>query len=278
MYGSAADMSKLGRAILNSTLLKPSLTRRWLKPVSFTSDFVAAVGIPWGLRRLRLPGDNPHRTVTAFTKAGGVGDYSAFLSLLPEWNIGITVMAAGSNTGGYGFTLADSFGAIMLPAFVAAAREEALAVYGGTYSVADSSTLNSSLTVTADPNRPGLGLGYWVSNSTNMLPVSLVLQSGQLDAITKNSSIPSVRLYYSGLETIKPNGNIEQSWKAVFEDISFPSNQGYGFSTDCGNWITYTGVTYTGLPLDTFIFEMTPDRKVVSVRNLALMSTLKKVS
>lgn len=54
MYTSAGDLSSLGRAILRSTLLKPAMTRRWLKPTSFSSDPMAAVGIPWGIRRIQL--------------------------------------------------------------------------------------------------------------------------------------------------------------------------------------------------------------------------------
>jgi hypothetical protein len=54
MYTSSGDLSSLGRAILRSTLLKPAMTRRWLKPVSFSSDPKAAVGMPWGIRRIEL--------------------------------------------------------------------------------------------------------------------------------------------------------------------------------------------------------------------------------
>jgi len=54
MFTSSTDLSNLGRAILRSTLLKPAMTRRWMKPFSFTSDPKAMVGMPWGVRRLEL--------------------------------------------------------------------------------------------------------------------------------------------------------------------------------------------------------------------------------
>lgn len=54
MYTSAGDMSTLGRAILRSTLLKPAVTRRWLKPSVFTSDPKSTVGMPWGIRQLDI--------------------------------------------------------------------------------------------------------------------------------------------------------------------------------------------------------------------------------
>lgn len=54
MYTSAGDMSSLGRAIIQSTLLQPAVTRRWLKPSVFTSDPKSAVGMPWGIRQLDI--------------------------------------------------------------------------------------------------------------------------------------------------------------------------------------------------------------------------------
>lgn len=54
MYTSAGDMSSLGRAIMRSTLLKPAVTRRWLKPSVFTSDPKSLVGMPWGIRQLDI--------------------------------------------------------------------------------------------------------------------------------------------------------------------------------------------------------------------------------
>jgi CubicO group peptidase (beta-lactamase class C family) len=37
-YSSINDMKKIGKAILNSTILTPALTRRWMKPHSFTAQ------------------------------------------------------------------------------------------------------------------------------------------------------------------------------------------------------------------------------------------------
>ncbi|KAK7988481.1 Pirin-like protein [Apiospora arundinis] len=264
MYASTGDLTTLGRAIMGSTVLKPLLTRRWLKPVTYSSDNVAAVGMPWGLRRLRLSRDNPHRTVTAFTKAGGVGDYSSLLTILPEFDLGITSMA-------------DYIGAVVLPAYDAATRDDANSRYGGRY-VADPAVypnLQSSIEFTTDPAKPGLGVGTWVSNGTDMIPVAQSLQSGMAvpsDPNGGNATMASVRLYYTGLQS-----GTREAFKAVFEGQGAPDNPGTGFSTDCGTWIDYTGVTYAGMPLDEFIFESDSSGKVLSVKNLALNVTLQKV-
>ncbi|KAK3328771.1 beta-lactamase/transpeptidase-like protein [Apodospora peruviana] len=289
MFASAGDLSTLGRAIMNSTLLKPSMTRRWLKPISFSSDQVAAVGAPWGLRRIHINDNHPHRTVTAFTKAGGVGDYSAFLSLLPDFGLGLTIMTAGQAPTGAIFGFADYIASTIIPAYDAASREAADALYGGTYSYkhlnpATNRTMNSSLHLNTEQDKPGLGVGTWFSNSSNMIPVALALQSGLTVAsdpaagANKTTAEASVRLYYTGLETKLPNGRIKQSFKAVFENVGGDPNPGKWYSTDCGVWIDYTGVTYAGQPLDEFIFEL--DDKtgtVVSVHNLALNATLEKI-
>ncbi|KAK6842737.1 beta-lactamase family protein [Apiospora arundinis] len=277
MYASTGDLTTLGRAIMGSTVLKPLLTRRWLKPVTYSSDNVAAVGMPWGLRRLRLSRDNPHRTVTAFTKAGGVGDYSSLLTILPEFDLGITVMVAGPSTAGGIWSMADYIGAVVLPAYDAATRDDANSRYGGRY-VADPAVypnLQSSIEFTTDPAKPGLGVGTWVSNGTDMIPVAQSLQSGMAvpsDPNGGNATMASVRLYYTGLQS-----GTREAFKAVFEGQGAPDNPGTGFSTDCGTWIDYTGVTYAGMPLDEFIFESDSSGKVLSVKNLALNVTLQKV-
>lgn len=58
MFTSAGDMSSLGRAIMRSTLLKPAVTRRWLKPFAFTSDHKSLVGMPWGVRQINISQGN----------------------------------------------------------------------------------------------------------------------------------------------------------------------------------------------------------------------------
>ncbi|KAK8055214.1 beta-lactamase/transpeptidase-like protein [Apiospora rasikravindrae] len=277
MFASTGDLTALGRAVLGSTVLKPLMTRRWLKPVTYSSDNVAAVGMPWGLRRLRLSSTNPHRTVTAFTKAGGVGDYSSLLTILPEFDLGITVMVAGPKTAGGIWTMADYIGAVVLPAYDAATRDDANSRYAGQY-VADRAVypnLTSSIEVTTDPAKPGLGVSSWTSNGTDMVLVAQSLQSGMSvpsDPGAGNSSTPAVRLYYTGLRS-----GPREAFKAVFEAQGGPDNPGTGFSTDCGTWIDYTGVTYAGMPLDEFIFESDEAGRVLSVKNLALNVTLQKV-
>jgi hypothetical protein len=275
MYASASDISSLGRAILSSTLIKSSLTRRWLNPVTFASDFLASVGAPWGVRRIQLDKERqPHRTLSVFTKAGTFRYYTAFITLLRDYNLGFTIMMAGrpALTNFYG---ADLIGASLIPAYGAVARDEADKLYGGRYVSRDmknGTITNSSLTISTDPAKPGLGIGPWVSNGTDMVDMAIRLQAGSQQSAVK----PEVRLYYTQLESKTSNGGKRQSWKAVFEDTGGPAAGQQLWSTDCGSWVGVTGITYGSMPLDEFIFNFDAAGKVVSVENLALRITLYK--
>ena len=276
MYSSANDLSTLGRAILSSKLIKPSLTRRWLNPITFSADFLASIGAPWGIRRIQLAKDTqPHRTLSVFTKAGTFRKYTAFSTLLRDFNLGFTIMMAGSPAIS-NFFGADLLGASLIPAYDAVARDEADKKYSGTYVAPAASTNgtlgNSSLTISTDPNKPGLGVGPWTSNGTDMVEAAIKLQGGSDQTPRKAET----RLYYTQLDKKATDGSIRQAWKAVFEDTGGPAAGQQLWSTDCGAWVGITGITYGSLPLDEFIFNIDSSGKVVSVENLALRTTYYK--
>jgi hypothetical protein len=87
---------------------------------------------------------------------------------------------------------------------------------------------------------------------------------------------PSIRLYPTGLETVRADGSRKVSFKAVFEDLNLPARTGAMFSTDCGTWVSFTGVTYGTLPLDQFVFEVDARGSVVSIESPALRSVMKR--
>jgi hypothetical protein len=277
MYASTNDISTLGRAILSSQLIKPALTRRWLNPVVFSSDVAASVGSPWGVRRIQLDKVfQPHRTLTVFTKAGTFRKYRAFITLLKEFNLGFTIMMAGEGPL-TNFGVADLMGAALIPAYATAARDEADQLFSGVYLSADlgpdGTVLNSSIVITTDPMKPGLGIVSWISNGTDMITSSIQIQSGSIMPPIKAEA----RLYYTQLDTRTAAGVRRQSWKAVFEDTGYPSPFPGMFSTTCGAWVSVTGITYGSLPLDEFIFSFDSSGRVRSITNLALRSTLYKV-
>ncbi len=90
-HQSVRDLSLVGRAILNSTLLPRNSTGAWLKPVSHTASLHGSLGFPWEIVRLDLPvveHSNQTRTVDLYTKAGGIGAYGALLALSPDHDLG----------------------------------------------------------------------------------------------------------------------------------------------------------------------------------------------
>jgi hypothetical protein len=273
MFASARDMTKVGLAILRSTLMKASTTRRWLKPVSYTADMMAGVSSPWGTRRIHIPGPNPHRSITAFTKAGRTKYHLAVASMLPDWGLGFTVLGAGNFSGNIGFEFLDYIGSVLIPGYDTAARSQANATYGGLY--VSTTDEDSWLSIRTDPDKPGMGIGQWLSNGTNMVVVGLQLSAGVWDPPIQ----AAVRLYYTGREVVEADGSKRQAFKAMFEDEGYPNrDQPKPFSTDCGIWLSQTGVTYGALPLDEFIFHLDPNGRVTGVENIALRAFLEKVA
>ncbi|KAL7629769.1 hypothetical protein AAE478_001292 [Parahypoxylon ruwenzoriense] len=266
MYASASDLSALGRAILSNKLLSPVTTRRWLKPFAFSADPRAMVGMPWGARRINL--EDTYRYTTAFNKAGNIGDYSALLAVLPDFDIGISILLAGELPGNAAFGLADIIGEPLLPAIEEAARAEAGAIYNGHY-VSPDKSINSSMTITTD-KLPGLSISQWFSNGTDFAWISTVLQN-QYYPVT-----PRIRLYPSGLEGPGADGGKRIVFKAMFEDADAPRGDNKMFSTECGTWVSIESVIYGSAAMDELIFNLDSSGKVVSITSPSLRVTLNK--
>ncbi|KAI0101490.1 beta-lactamase/transpeptidase-like protein [Nemania sp. FL0031] len=268
IYTSVGDLSEVGRAILDYRLLDPITTRRWLKPFSFSTDPHASVSVPWGARRINVAGQ-PYRWITAFNKAGRISDYSSVLAIIPDYDIGVSVLLAGELPANANFNLLDIVGEVLIPAVEEAARAEAGAIYNGHYVFANTTQLNSSMTITTD-DQPGLSVPQWISNGTDFAWISTVLQSGYLPVT------PRIRLYPTGLEGQGPNGGSRVVFKAVFEDAGAPSKVTSMFSTDCATWINVASVIYGSAAMDELIFDIDTEGRVISITSPSLRVTLDK--
>ncbi|KAK3501471.1 beta-lactamase/transpeptidase-like protein [Neurospora crassa] len=273
MYTSAGDMSSLGRAIMRSALLKPAVTRRWLKPSVFTSDPKSAVGMPWGIRQLDID-----------SRA-----YTALLAIIPDLDIGFSILAAGDLPPGLAMDIADTLTTTYLSTMTYVARTEADRMFSGQYrymgnitytngTIVERKRLNSSLTISTSPSTPGLILENWISNSTDMSFYTVAIGSNITDEFLDKIE-PSVHLYPAGFSEILPDGKGKRvAFKAVFEDLSLPERKpGLQMGTDCATWVGVTGVVYASEPLDLFIFELDGEGKVKGVENGALRVWLDKV-
>lgn len=238
-YSSINDMRLIGQAMLNSTLLTPAQTRRWMKPHSFTSNVNYSVGAPWEI--LRAPTDP---VSWMYTKSGDIGAYAAMTVLLPEYGVGFSVLAAGSDAVNTVRVLSDMSATISVPALQSVAQISATSTYEGTH--ADAAT-NSTIDLKAADTGSGLVIAEWTVGGHDIL-----LLLGEIYGINGTAQNLTARLYYTRLSN--ENGTTA-SWRAVFEVIPRVGDDG-PFSTNCVTWASIDGLTYGGVGLDEFLFTL----------------------
>lgn len=256
-------MSKFAKSVLGSALLTPSQTNRWLKPHSHTSSVTVSVGAPWEIYRantLTLDG----RTIDIYTKDGGIGEYGSFLALVPDYNITVTLLTAGSTI--------DLAGPVetalraMIPAVDKAARDDASRKYVGLYKDISSKS-NMSVILT----NAGLRIESLFNNGKDILSAyASVFQPFELG------------IYPTGLQYgIGPGSEKDltkqssegESWRGVYNFINQPYD---GFLRQCASWAGLDGNVYGQKALDEFIFDTDAKGQVISVRNSALRTILAK--
>lgn len=105
-----------------------------------------------------------------YTKGGGFPPYHADFDLLPDYGIGLSVLAIGTEetSGLVAVTLASLVLSQLLPSVHAAVAPQARAGLGGRY--LDGST-SSSLSITAQDTKPGLQVTEWESRGVDFLAV-----------------------------------------------------------------------------------------------------------
>jgi hypothetical protein len=257
VYSSSADLAILGKSILSSALLPPTQTRRWMKPLSHTSNLNFSVGAPWEILRLQL--SEPPRIVDLYTKDGDIGNYHSVVVLVPDWDIGFTILEGGGD-GTVRSTIADLIAEIYLPAVETAARTESAQNFVGTYS---DSALNSSITITSNLSLPGLGVSTWTSEGKDVF-------------FDLNANIPlSIRLYPTGLKKSELNGMTVLGYRAVFEngEANYTAPTGL-FDDGCATWFNVDSMSYGSVGFDDFVFTIGANGQAQSVSPRFLRATL----
>ncbi|KAF3030309.1 hypothetical protein E8E12_000918 [Didymella heteroderae] len=162
IYASSTDLSKYLRYTLSKF---NGLTHalNWFNPVSPTRGINSFYGLPWEIYHTDRVLRESRRTVRFITKGGGLPGYSSVIILAPEYDLGFTILVAGSKE--MLLKLRN-----IVTSFIRPAEDHAIQQleerYAGTY-VSSDSNVNSSVTLIADER--GLVITEFVSNSSDIL-------------------------------------------------------------------------------------------------------------
>ena len=277
-YQSANDLSALGASILNSTLLPPATTRKWMKPLTHTSSLFASIGRPWEIIRRRVPVSSTTKTtrvVDVYTKQGGGSTYTSLIALSRDHDLGISILTAGPRSN-VAFQVIKRLALEMwIPAAEQAARDAAGARFGGSYSLPSSGRSNSSyLEMGLHPDEPGLFVSKMVSNGTDMLDLARTFVGGNgkggfgmwlypMDLVGRededseteeggDDEVGSESESESGVG-IEINGKgkgQEMAFRGAFGEIGVPAD------AECATWAEVDRLRYGRNPGDLAVFEV----------------------
>lgn len=259
-YSTTSDMAKIGQSILSNTILSPATTRKWMKPISHTSDLHSSVGMPWEI--FRVTTDNSTRVVDLYTKTGDIGLYAAVLVLIPDYNAGFVMNSAGLNSEATLAPLADLIADTYLPALEQAAREQTAANIAGIYTSA--APLNSSLALAVEAGKPGLALKSFVSNGTDVLPIL-----AQLYGINP-------RLYPTDLVTQTADGGKRVVYRALFNGLDYAGTGVISKIIEGFSWGSVDALMYGEVGLDEFLITFDAEGRAVAVSPRAFRVTLSR--
>ncbi|KAL4786392.1 beta-lactamase/transpeptidase-like protein [Aspergillus varians] len=266
LFSSLNDLAKFGIGVLNSTLLLPTETRRWMKPVTHTSSLHHSVGAPWEIYRYEHP--DTGLVTDIYTKLGDSGYYGSITAFLPDFDAGFNVITASSKDTRSAETLflIQQIVDVILPALTNQASKELERKYTGTY-VSTVQGLNSSITFTAPKGgAPGLEISSWISNGTDLTPLITAITASQ---------------YYRLRPTISPAGD---AGKIVFRPASPPlapirprdPSRLFTSFYDVDDWALLGQVVYAGQYLSEFVFDIEEDGRVSAVTPAAWRVRLAK--
>lgn len=282
-YSSPLDLATFGRAVLSSRQLTPGHTRRWMRPLSHTSNLRSSVGAPWEINRYTLPND-PAKTVDLYAKSGKLGLYTAYLVLIPDYDIGFSVNVVGP--GAELIPLLDSMTENFVPAVEEAARLQTDKRYSGKYVSKDN---QYSFTLSTSSDAPGIHLTNFTGpEDSNELATLAVLASvaagrystaeeyipfflnGSLSALYESGMFGfslDLRLFPTTLEgTLKYNDKSSKlSYRAAVQ-LSTSGDPG-PFNSPCETWQVIDSVSLGGKSFDEFIFHLDEKGNIAEIEH-----------
>ncbi|GIZ47624.1 hypothetical protein CKM354_001071200 [Cercospora kikuchii] len=248
-YTSTYDFATIGRSILNSSILSPSLTRRWLKPRTFTtaaSPAFDAVGAPWEIIRFR----DHERVVDLYTKDGDVGAYHASLVLIPDYNVGWTILTAGTKSTGVREGLNTLMYETILPALEQAAHEEANERFAGSYEA-----------IAIYENNEATSVNNTTDSHSGLKIASLMI--GGIEQTTTQDS-PKAKLDWRLFPNDLYNDGKHVGFTGAVSTIYTNKATKVFAANTCANWLSVGTPSYGSLGLFDFIFEIDEEGRAVS--------------
>ncbi|KAH7322920.1 beta-lactamase/transpeptidase-like protein [Stachybotrys elegans] len=251
------DLSKMGMAILNNTLLSREETSRWMKPHTHTDRFQVSIGAPWEIFRHQDAATGI--VVDMYCKSGDSGVASTWTCLLPDFEVGFNVLGASTSANRTALIgeVADGVVDAIVPSLLHQAALETQARFAGVYE-STVEGLNSSLTLAVNTTYgapPGMTIVSFISNSTSVTE----LVSPRL--------VPSIA---------SPRTN-QQAFRSI-NAVDIPSRQ-LGRLSDLSllGWVSPGVVTYGNLDIDLFVFELDPAGRATAVNLPGFRASLVRV-
>ncbi|PNY27564.1 Uncharacterized protein TCAP_02521 [Tolypocladium capitatum] len=269
LYSSSHDLAGFGLALLAGKQLGPLAARRWMTPHSHTAWPSASVGAPWEITRTRSRVTGGY-AVDLYTKSGSDGQYNSLLVLVPDFQVVVSLLAAGPDSGPVAEAAAEVALQALLPALDAVGQGQACDVFCGTYAPADAA-VNSSLVLAVDGEGPGLLVTRWISNGADVRHAA----QAYADA-TRGGDIESIRLYPTGL-LHSPGGEV--AFRAILQtlppgyDASIPRIMDPG----ANQWSAVDQLAYGEVAVDDFVFRLDGQGRAVAVEPRVLRQTFHRV-
>ena len=215
-----------------------------------------------------VPGTGYNRVVDIYAKSGLIGAYGSMLALIPDYDVGFTVVAASSSISESATRiLSDLITDALFPGLENAARAQASTNYAGTY-VSEGTMLNSSIALTTIAQNPGLEITKWIKDGKDFL-----LTLTEIERILGFEDL-TIRLYPTNVQ--RRSGNETHiTFRAVAEDRKAFIDKG-AFSNNCATWYGLGDIDYGSIWLDEFIFIVGEDGNVSSVEPRILGTVLKR--
>lgn len=278
LYSTINDLAKFGLAILNSTLLSPNQTRKWMKPITHTASLTYSVGAPWEIIRFVHPSTG--KVTDLYTKLGSSGFYGGIVVLIPDYGVGFSLLNACTNTIRETAinTVLDYITNAILPVLEAQAAAEAGLNFVGTY-VSEDSNFNSSVTIALNESTvPGdsseLTIISWISNGTDVLASDLFGGTKpRLLLSIPNQSPDEAAGKVAFQASLSPQTNSYFAAGGSELGVIGPFTGQFGTNSD---WLLVDSAHYAGRGVNLFVFDVDEKGGATAVSPAAVRVKLRR--